>query len=72
MNQGVAQVHMYMSEKEFTELKNGDVAFGYTKGFTEYNIHVSVPVDSVINILDISENGEVHYEYEVQLEGGGL
>ncbi|WCS69303.1 hypothetical protein Goe20_01860 [Bacillus phage vB_BsuM-Goe20] len=72
MNQGIAQVHMYMSEKEFTDLKNGDVAFGYTKGFTEYNIHVSVPVDSVINILDVSEDGEVHYEYEVQLEGGGL
>ncbi|AYJ76378.1 hypothetical protein BSP12_192 [Bacillus phage BSP12] len=72
MNQGVAQVHMYMSERDFTDLKNGNVAFGYTKGYTEYNIHVSVPVDSVINILDVSENGEVHYEYEVQLEGRGL
>ncbi|WCS70065.1 hypothetical protein Goe27_01870 [Bacillus phage vB_BsuM-Goe27] len=72
MNQGVAQVHMYMSEREFTDLKNGDVAFGYTKGYAEYSIHVSVPVDSVINILDVSEDGEVHYEYEVQLEGGGL
>lgn len=65
-----AQVHMYMSRGEFTNLQNGKAAFGYTKGFTEYNIHVSVPVGSIVTVVDVSEDGNVHYEYEVQIEGG--
>ncbi|QZA69586.1 hypothetical protein 035JT004_87 [Bacillus phage 035JT004] len=61
-----AQVHMYMSFDDYTALTNGDVAFGYTKGYTEYNIHVSVPVSWITNVLEVSEYGNFHFEYEVQ------
>ncbi|AXH71235.1 hypothetical protein BSP38_193 [Bacillus phage BSP38] len=62
------QVHMYMSEKEFDRLVAGETAYGYSDGFTEYNIHVSVPVRFVKAVTDVSESDNLYYEYYVKHE----
>ncbi|QZA69023.1 hypothetical protein 010DV004_86 [Bacillus phage 010DV004] len=64
------QVHMYMSKVEFDRLTAGETAYGYSEGFTEYNIHVSVPVRFVDAVIDVSEDYNLHYEYYVKYKEG--
>lgn len=64
------QVHMYMSREEFDRLVAGETVYGYSEGFTEYNIHVSVPVRFVEAVKDVSESYNLYYEYYVKYKEG--
>lgn len=58
-------IHMYVSLNEFKRLKEGEICFGYSEGYTEYPIHIEVPIECITNVIDLSEFNQEHYEYQV-------